>query len=349
MSAISKEAQDLFNKLSRVDTGLCRYTAQKCEEIYPKIKRINELKKELGAVILAHSYVSSEIAYGVADEIGDSYMLSKKALESTSQTIVFVAVRFMAETAKILNPKKRVIQPNLEGGCSLADSITAKDVYKLKEQYPEHSFVCYINTTAAVKAACDVCVTSSNVYTIIENLSKDKIYFLPDRLMAENIIAHCKKKGLKKEILYSSGSCYVHEQYDPEMIDYTRLIHPNLGVAVHPECAPSLTEKADFVGSTEGIYNFVKDTHYENYLLITECGLSSRVQAELENKRIVGTCSFCKYMRHNDLDAIISALEDKTGAYDIELSAQDIKGARNCIDKMFELAELAPPSSLSKS
>ena len=193
-------AQELYEKLQHVTASgsTCKYTLEKCEELAPKLNEINELKKEKNAVILVHSYVDPEIVYGIADYTGDSYALSKNAVEADADIIVFVAVKFMGETAKILNPTKDVLIPSELNGCSLADSITGDDIRKLKEQYPDYTYVCYINTTADVKAECDVCVTSGNVYNIVENLPTDKIFFLPDKLMGLNIIDEMKRRGVEK-------------------------------------------------------------------------------------------------------------------------------------------------------
>lgn len=332
-------AEDLEEKLRNVDTGVCRYPLEKCKELIPVIERINALKREQNAVLLAHTYVSPEIIYGVADHVGDSYFLARKARESTAETIVFSAVRFMAETAKILSPEKRVIHPNDNGGCTLADSISGEEVRELRKRYPDYTFVCYINTTAAVKAECDVCVTSGNVYKIVEHLDNDKIYFLPDKLMAQNLIQHLQAHGIKKTVLSSAGVCYVHEGYSPEMIDYVRLQHGEVSVAVHPECSPEVVAKADFVGSTAGIYNHVRDTNHNRYLLVTECGLSARVQAEIPGKKVVGSCTFCRYMQANSLQKIAEALESGGHQYDIELDPEVSKRASRCIERMFEEAE----------
>ena len=197
-------AEQLYEKLKPIKVGspLCEFTLEHCRRIHPVIRRIEELKKERNAIILAHNYVAPEILYGVADHIGDSYGLAKTARDSTAEVIVFPAVRFMAETAKILNPDKTVIDPNPDGGCSLADGITPADVRRLRQEYPDHTFVCYINTTAEVKALCDVCVTSSNVYRIIEAIDNDDIYFLPDKLMAQNVIQHLQTRGVDKNIAW---------------------------------------------------------------------------------------------------------------------------------------------------
>ena len=182
-------SRQLYNKLKDIQVGspLCRFTEQSCENLLPIIQRIEKLKKEKNAIVLAHNYVAPQILYSVADHTGDSYGLAKRARESSAEIIVFASVRFMAETAKILNPNKVVLDPNPEGGCTLADGITAEDVKNLRREFPNHTFVCYINTTAEVKALCDTCVTSSNAYKVIERIENDKIYFLPDRLMGENV------------------------------------------------------------------------------------------------------------------------------------------------------------------
>jgi quinolinate synthase len=337
-------AEELFQKLKNVDTGVCSYTLERCAQWAPVVQRIQELKKQKNAIVLAHTYVNPEIIYGVADHVGDSYYLSDVARKSKAEVIIFVAVKFMAETAKILNPQKRVFQTSSNGGCSLADSITGEEVADLKQKYPEHTFICYINTTAAVKAQCDICVTSSNVYDIVENLKNDKIYFLPDRLMAQNIQAHLDSVGVKKEVLFSSGSCYVHETYDPEMIDYLRIKHPGVSVAVHPECAPAVASKADFVGSTSGIYNHVKNTQASSYVLVTECGLSSRMRVEYPDKKIVGSCTFCRYMQSNSLESIEKTLQELDPAMEIILAEDEMLRARSCIENMFAAVEKSKSS-----
>lgn len=329
---------ELHKRLSGVNKGLCNYGLEKCAELAPKINRINELKKSLNAVILAHTYVAPEIICGAADFTGDSYYLSDKARGTQADTIVFVAVRFMAETAKILNPGKRVILPNTDGGCTLAEAITAAKVRRLRAKYPEHTFVCYINTTAEVKAECYACVTSSNVGEVVANLPSKKIYFLPDRYMGQNLADELTAKGVKKELLFYEGSCYAHEAYEPEIVEYTRLKYPGLLVAVHPECKPEVVAKADFTGSTSGIYEYVKKGEAPAYLLLTECGLSARIQAEMPDKKIVGTCNFCRYMQANNLDRIIEAMEDKSGAFDIQVPEMVLAKARRCIERMFDYA-----------
>ncbi|MFT5170543.1 MAG: quinolinate synthase [Candidatus Marinamargulisbacteria bacterium] len=337
---MSKTAQSLYQSLKHVDLGShnCHFSLEKCEEIVPLVNEINALKKEKNAVILAHSYVSPEILYGVADFMGDSYELSKKAQEASASTIVFSAVKFMAETAKLLNPTKTVLVPNRLNGCSLADSITGEDVKKLRKQYPSYTFVCYINTTADVKAECDVCVTSSNVYGILESLPNVNIFFLPDKLMGENVISFLAKKGVHKNIKLWDGTCYVHEEYDPEMIRFLRLKNPTMKVASHPECSGAVLADSDFVGSTSQLINYVKKTDADAFFLLTECGLTTRLQAEAPGKTFVGTCTMCKYMKSNRLEDILRVLKTPDPQDYIEIDPDISTRAVSCIEKMFELA-----------
>lgn len=336
-------AEDLFERLKNAPEShpLCRYSLERCRHLLPTINRIQVLKKQKNAIILAHTYVHPDIVYGVADFVGDSYSLSRSALATSADTIVFPAVRFMAETAKILNPAKTVIDPNPNGGCSLSDSIDADDVYRLRAQYPRHTFVCYINTSAAVKAACDVCVTSSNVYRIMENIESDKIYFLPDRLMGENVRRRLLERGIKKEILLYDGTCYVHEEIEPDTIDEIRKLHSNAIVIAHPECKPEVVEKADCVGSTTDMQRYVLETKEEGrpYFLLSECGVATRVATEIPGVKLVGGCTLCKYMRSNSLDAIVQALENPQANQIIEIEPEIQKRALQTVERMFTYAK----------
>ncbi|RAP24999.1 quinolinate synthase [Candidatus Marinamargulisbacteria bacterium SCGC AG-343-K17] len=331
-------ADELQQKLSNISIGAntCNFNKETCEKYAPIINKINQLKKEKNAMILAHSYVSPEILYGVADHVGDSFELSKAAQNTECDIIIFAAVKFMAETAKILNPQKTVYTPSEINGCSLADSITADDVLKLKEQYPDHAFICYINTSAEVKALCDSCVTSSNVYQIIENFPNDNIYFLPDKLMGKNVEAHLKKTNSKKNFSYYSGTCYVHEEYDPDMIDYLKLNHPETAIVAHPECKPSIIEKSTFVGSTSQMVNYVKETNHQKYVMLTECGLTARLQMEDPSKQFIGSCTMCKYMKSNKLDQILAILESPNPNLEVQLDEKTIEKAKHSLLQMFK-------------
>ena len=334
-------AKTLYNDLKhiKVSTSTCRFTLEKCTELAPIINDIIRLKKEKNAIILAHSYVNPEIHHTVADYVGDSYELSKRAKECNEDTIVFSAVKFMGETAKIINPNKTVLIPNKLNGCSLADSIDGRQVKELRKKHPEHTFVCYINTSADVKAECEVCVTSSNVYTIIENIPNDKIYFLPDKLMGQNVVNELKKRGSKKEVLYYDGTCYVHDAYEPEMIDYLRLETPDVTVVSHPECSPEILEKSDYVGSTSQMIQYVKSSPKDTFFLLTECGLSARLQLEDPSKKFIGTCTMCKYMKDNTLQNIKRVLQSPDEDDIITIDTDIQVKALHCINKMFDYNE----------
>ena len=331
----------LYEKLNKIKFGEMpeKNLRALCEHYYPKVKEIEELKKKTDTVILAHSYVKSNIIYSVADYVGDSYELSKNAMEAPQKRIIFVAVEFMGETAKILSPEKEVLVPGTDTGCTLADSITGEDVRKLRTEYPDYAFLCYINTTADVKAQCDACVTSSNVYNIVEKYPSDKIYFVPDRLMGQNIIEEMKARGVKKDIKIWNGSCYVHEEYEPEMIEALRIKFKDLIVMVHPECSPAILEQADYVGSTSQLYNYIKDRKDGHFLMLTECGLISRIEAEMPGKKFVGSCSLCKYMKSNTLDDILRVLKSPRPEDYIEIDEAIREKALLSINKMFEIAE----------
>ncbi|MBI3314875.1 MAG: quinolinate synthase NadA [Candidatus Omnitrophica bacterium] len=334
-------AEDLYEKLKNIKVGgtVCHYSLKKCEELTPIINEINELKEEKNAVILAHSYISPEIIYGVSDFVGDSYKLSRNAMTTKASTIVFTAVRFMGETAKILNPEKEVLIPAPLDGCTLADSINASQVRDLRKQYPDYTFVCYINTTAEVKAECDVCVTSANVYKIVENIANDKIYFLPDKFMGQNLKNAMERRGIKKDIHFYSGTCYVHETYNIEDILKIRLEYPKAKIVSHPECNAAVVDNSDFVGSTEQMLGFMRETETKEFLMLTECGLSSRLQSEFPDKKLVGSCTLCKYMKSNTLQDILRVLKNPLPK-DRVVFHEDIRlRALKSIEAMFRYAQ----------
>lgn len=338
LTAQHKTAQQLYETLKNIKVGgsVCTYSLKKCEELVPMINEINELKAEKNAVILVHSYVSPEIIYGVGDYVGDSYALSKNALETDAKTIVFAAVRFMGETAKILNPEKEVLIPGSLDGCTLADSINAKQVRNLRKAYPDFTFVCYINTTAEVKAECDVCVTSANVYDIVTNIPNNKIYFLPDQLMGRNLVKEMIRRKIDKSIRYYNGTCYVHEEYDADQIFKIRIEYPDVKVVSHPECKPEICDQSDFVGSTSQMLDYMRETTSHEFLMLTECGLSARLQQEFPDKKLVGSCTLCRYMKSNTLEDILRVLKNPT-PFDYVRVDEDIRlKAKKCIEAMFQ-------------
>ena len=334
-------AEQLYDTLRKIRVGgsVCQYSLKKCEEMVPLINEINELKTSQNAVILAHSYVTPEILYGVADFMGDSYGLSKDAMATDATKIVFAAVRFMGETAKILNPNKEVLLPGFERGCTLADAINAEQTRELRKKYPDYTFVCYVNTTAEVKAECDVCVTSANIYHIIEQIPNEKIYFLPDKLMGENLVAEMKRRGIKKDILFYSGTCVVHEEFTLEEIENIKLEYPDVKVVSHPECKPELCEHSDYVGSTSQMLKYMRKTKSRNFLMLTECGLSSRLQVEFPDKTLVGSCRLCKYMKSNTLENILRVLKNPLPEDRVTLDENIRRKALKCLEAMFLYTE----------
>ncbi len=338
--AVEIEAERLLRSLMHVDCDPRGRTwnLDTCREIAPLTLEINRLKKEQGAIILAHSYVEPEIIYGVADFRGDSYFLSMKAKEAQAKVIVFAGVVFMAETAKIICPQARVVVPDRQSGCSLADSLTGDALRKLKSLYPDATVVCYINSTADVKAESDVCVTSGNVYHIVEHLPANRILFVPDRLMGQNLRDELKRRGVQKEIITSDGTCMVHDEFGASDIAAARERYPGLKVVAHPECTPEVAEVADFVGSTGAMMKYVKTTGAPYYLMLTECGLVGRLQVESPEKSFIGGCRLCPYMKLNSLEKIRDALKAPRPDQIVTIP-EDIRiRAARCIERMFELA-----------
>ena len=339
-SQLEQEAERLLRSLMHVDCDPRgrKWNYESCLAIAPLTLEINRLKREKNAVILAHSYVEPEIIHGVGDFKGDSYYLSVQAKKSKADIIVFAGVVFMAETAKILSPNAQVLVPDRGSGCSLADSITGEDVRRLKALHPGAPVVCYINSTAEVKAECDVCVTSGNVVDIIAKLDSHKVLFVPDRLMAQNVRIDLAKRGIKKEIISSDGTCMVHDQFTANDVAAARAQFPGLKIVAHPECPEDVASAADFVGSTGAMMKYVRTTQAPYFLMLTECGLVSRLEMESPEKHFIGGCRLCPYMKLNSLekvrDALVAPRPDQIITLDEDLRLR----AARCIERMFELA-----------
>lgn len=325
---IQAEAQRLFEKLQNVG-----WSNADCALIAPMTLEINQLKKEKNALILAHSYQTPDIMYGVADYLGDSYALSLKARETEADVIVFSSVHFMAETAKILNPTKTVLVPAV-AGCSLAESITAEDVRHLKALHPKAGVVCYINTTADVKAEVDVICTSSNALKIINRMPQDEIIFIPDEFMCKNLQPLTEKK-----LIGWKGRCIVHEEFSPETIKAIRKDHPKAKILAHSECSPAVIQEVDMMGSTTEMIDYVKTSDAEEYMLVTECGLTDRVRTENKEKKIIGSCALCPYMKKIMLKDILECLKSPRPEQIIDLSEDVIQKASKSLEKMIELAQ----------
>ena len=262
----------------------------------PLIEKINKLKKEKNAIILAHNYQTPEIYHGVADIAADSLALAVEAAKTSADKIIMCGVHFMAETAKLMNPNKKVFLPDMQAGCSLASSITGKDVRLLKQKYPGVPVVSYVNTSADVKAETDVCCTSANAVKVVESLNVEKVIFLPDQYLADYVA-----KNTKVKIISWKGTCIVHEQFTSKEIEDIKNQNPGIKVIAHPECPPDVIEASDFAGSTSGMIKYVKDNQPRKVMLVTECYMSDNVEADNPNVSFLKPCNICPYLKKIDL------------------------------------------------
>jgi quinolinate synthase len=297
----------------------------------PYIKAINNLKKQRGAVILAHNYMTPEIFHGVADFMGDSLQLAREASKTDAEIIIQCGVHFMAETSKLLNPEKTVLIPDSSAGCSLAESITAADVRALRQRYPGVPVVTYVNTSAEVKAECDICCTSSNAVQVVESLDAPRVLLVPDRFLAANV----NNRTEVEVIPYEPGRCEVHERFTAEEISDYRDSHPGLKVIAHPECTPEVLKAADFSGSTSGMIKWVQDNQPEKVMMVTECSMSDNVAVENPGVDFIRPCNLCPYMKKitlsNILDSLLYMKEEVT--VDPAIAAR----ARQAVERMIAL------------
>jgi len=270
----------------------------------PIIDRINKLKVQKNAVILGHNYMTPEIFHCVADITGDSLALARSAAKTDADIILMAGVHFMAETSKLMNPTKKVLIPDMGAGCTLAESITAEDVRKLKAQYPGVPVVTYVNTSAEVKAESDICCTSANAAQIVEGLGVPRVIMLPDEYLALNTA-----KLVKCEIITWKGRCVVHEQFTPEDIRGLRETNPGVVVLAHPECSPEVVAVCDFTGSTAGMIDYVAKHKPPKVVLVTECSMSDNVAADFPELDFVKPCNLCPFMKKIELSNILNALE----------------------------------------
>jgi quinolinate synthase len=305
----------------------------------PYVAAINELKRERNAVILAHNYQVPEIFYTVADIVGDSLALAMKAAETTADVIVLCGVHFMAETAKLVNPAKTVLVPDLRAGCSLAESITAADVRLLREKYPGVPIVTYVNTSADVKAESDVCVTSGNAVQIVEALGAPRVIFLPDEYLAKYVASKTSV-----EIVAWKGHCEVHERFSGADVRRFREDDPSLIVLAHPECPPDVLAEADFVGSTQGMTEYVGGLadgsfHHESrsrVLLMTECSMADNVSGRYPSIEFVRPCNLCPHMKRNTLPKVLHSLQSME--YAVTIAPEVAQRARRAVERMLEFS-----------
>jgi quinolinate synthase len=293
----------------------------------PLIARINVLKAEKNAVILGHNYMTPEIFHCVSDITGDSLALARAATKTTADIIVMAGVHFMAETAKLLNPSKKVLIPNMGAGCTLAESITGEDVRKLKAQYPGVPVVTYVNTSADVKAESDICCTSGNAVEIVEGLGVPRVIMLPDEYLALNTA-----KLVKTEIITWKGRCVVHEMFTPEDIRGLRADNPGVVVLAHPECSPEVIAEADYAGSTAGMSEYVAKHRPAKVVLVTECSMSDNVAADYPELDFVRPCNLCPFMKKIELENILAALEEEK--YEVHIDPAIAGRARISVERM---------------
>ena len=335
---ILQEAHRLYGLLAHTSkTKTEKWTLQDCLQAAPYTLEINRLKKEKNAVILAHSYTTPDLVYGVADFRGDSYQLALQARKSDADTIIFAGVWFMAETAKIINPAKNVFIPAGRAGCSLADSLSAAQLSRLRAAHPGVPVLCYINSSAEVKAQSDVCVTSGNVFDIAQKLPQQKLIFVPDMLMAQNLQNELARRGAPKEIIACGGSCCVHDKYRPEHVENLRTQYPAIRVLAHPECAPEVCALCDYVGSTKGMADYVARSPEKQFGLLTEFGLVNRLETEHPDKQFVWPFGTCAYMKKNNLINTLQALSSPRPDQVVTVAPETARNAQAAIDKMFEL------------
>lgn len=294
---LAKEMEPLYNEVKDVVTPM------EWMQFAPLVKAINELKVKRNAVILAHNYMTPEIFHCVGDFKGDSLQLAIEAGRTDADVIVQAGVHFMAETSKLMNPDKTILIPDMEAGCSLAASITAEDVRALRDVYPGVPIVTYVNTSAAVKAECDITCTSANAVQVVESLGAPRVLLIPDEFLAKYV-----QSKTDIEIIAWKGRCEVHEQFTGEELNELRGNDASVKIIAHPECPPDVIEAADFTGSTKGMIDWVKTNRPTKVVLVTECSMSANVAAEVPETKFVKPCNLCPHMKRISLQNILESL-----------------------------------------
>ncbi len=293
----------------------------------PLIEEIRRLKEATGAVILAHNYQTPEVFHGVGDLRGDSLALAARAAATDAPLIVMAGVHFMAETAKILNPDRTVLIPSLEAGCSLAESITAEDLRRLRREHPGVPVVTYVNTSAEVKAESDICCTSANAVEVVESLGTSRVLLIPDRFLARWVAANTRV-----EVLSWDGSCVVHEQFTAADVAAYRAQFPGVVVLAHPECPLEVLQAADVVGSTSAMIRHVKENRPARVALITECSMADNIAAEVPDVEMVRPCTVCPYMKTITLEGIRDSLIH--GRHEVTVDPEIAGRARRAVERM---------------
>lgn len=301
------------------------------ESVAPYVLAIDRLKAERNAVVIAHNYQAPEIFHGVADLVGDSLAMAYMAAETEADVVVVAGVHFMAETAKLINPDKTVLIPDLEAGCSLAESITGADVRLLRERYPDAPVVTYVNTSAEVKAESDICCTSSNAVEVVESLGVPRVIFLPDEYLGSYVA-----ENTEVEIVLWRGHCMVHERFTPDEIRRFRAAYDgDIQVLAHPECPPDVLAEADFVGSTSGMVKRVDALRPSRVLMVTECSMAANVSVSFPDVEFVRPCQMCPYMGTITIPKIYESLRDLK--HEVSVSPEVAEPARRAVERMLEV------------
>lgn len=298
----------------------------------PYVQAINRLKAERSAVVLAHNYMTPEIYHGIADVVGDSLQLAIAATRVQAEVIVQCGVHFMAETSKVLNPEKTVLMPDMGAGCSLAEAITPEGIAQMRARYPGAPVVSYVNTTAAVKAASDVCCTSANAAQIVRAIPGDTVIMVPDKYLAQNVACQVPEK----RIVWWDGACIVHERFTAQDLRDFRAFQPETMIIAHPECPPDVVAVADFTGSTSGIIDFVARERPEKALLVTECSMASNIADAHPEVEFVGPCNLCPYMKMITLENVLWSLHSMTTP--VEVAPGLAASARAAVERMIALS-----------
>ena len=321
--ALKREMEPLYERVKHVVTPM------EWVHYAPIVKAINELKAERNAVILAHNYMTPEIFHCVGDFRGDSLQLAKEAARTDAEVIVQAGVHFMAETSKLLSPDKTVLIPDPLAGCSLASSITPDDVRALRAAYPGVPVVTYVNTSAAVKAECDITCTSSNAVKIVESLGVPRVLLIPDQYLAKYV-----QTKTKVEIIAWKGACEVHERFTGEEMEAMRAADPGLKIIAHPECPPDVINASDFTGSTAAMIDWVKTKRPAKVVLVTECSMASNIAAEAPDVEFVRPCNLCPHMKRISLENIYEAL--LYNRYEVTVDPTVAERARRAVERMVE-------------
>lgn len=324
-AAAMRETRALYERVARVVPEADWYRHA------PYIRAINALKAQRDAVILGHNYMTPEIFHGVSDIVGDSLALAIAATKVEQSVIVQCGVHFMAETSKVLNPSKTVLIPDSRAGCSLAESIAPEDIASMRAQYPGAKVVSYVNTTAAVKAASDICCTSANAAQVVEAMPGDTVIMTPDGYLARNVAAQVSKR-----VVWWEGACMVHERFTPEEIRAYRDENPGVVIIAHPECPPSVVAEADFSGSTAGMIDYVRQNKPAKVVMVTECSMSDNVAAEAPETEFIRPCAICPHMKRITLENVLWSLHSMTEEVTVDEAL--IAPARAAVEAMIALS-----------